>query len=104
MSYPLNATNFVNHQIIWPAYSWGNTLNGADVGFTLLDSGPPCGYITNLLKPGRDYFNDTAPKNYTPLVYPHPLQALEVGSGSGSAALPPTLLPPPGDLKVAPGI
>lgn len=100
-SYPMTTTNFVNHQVVWPCYAWSNTVNGVVQSFTLGDNNANCNYyITNLLKPGRDYFNDVTPSpaTYTPLVYPHPLQALESGvSVSGSPA--PSQLSPPTNLK-----
>jgi hypothetical protein len=97
-SFPLTSANFVNHQVLLPCYAWGNTLNGAVSGFGLSYDTDACNHnITNLVKLNRDYFNDTIPTNYTPLVYPHPLQALEGGGGSNLAQLR-----PPTGLKVVP--
>lgn len=95
-SYPLTGTNFVNNQTLWPAYAWGNTLDGVSHDFTLKDDTGACShYITNLIKLGRDYFNGIAPapEVYKPLVYPHPLQAREKVNQPAF---------PPSNLKVVP--
>lgn len=86
-AFPITGTNFVQNQSLWPAYAWSNTLNGSLTNFvTLTDT---CGnYITNLVKLNRDYFDGVVPSGatYTPLVYPHPLQAGESGGGGGGSS------------------
>ena len=76
-AYPLTSATLTNNQVLLPCYSWGNVMNGSDIGFTLLDTDDPQGTITNLLKLNRDYYNDTSMPGYVSLVYPHPLQAGE---------------------------
>ena len=73
-SYPLTSTNFINNQVIFPIYCWSNTMNGVLTGLGTNSSDPRIIY-------GRDYYSDVipSPATYTPLVYPHPLQALEGG-------------------------
>ncbi len=98
-SYPHTTMNKFNPQVVFGCYNWGNTLAGKPVGMSLQDTGAECGsYITNLLKPGRDYYNDVIPDMnvYTPLVYPHPLQAMEASSSSD------TMIAPPGGLQATP--
>jgi hypothetical protein len=51
-------------QAVEMLYGWGNTLNGNPVG---ISSGFP-----NIAE-GRDFTNGIAKPDYTPLVYPHPL-------------------------------
>lgn len=52
------------NQALEPIYSWGNTLNGADVK---IGSGYPT------VQENRDFFNDTVKPGYVPYTYPHPL-------------------------------
>jgi hypothetical protein len=49
-------------------YSWNNTNadDGSKFGFTI--AGP-----TNVIRAGRDYFNNTPMPGYVPYTYPHPL-------------------------------
>jgi hypothetical protein len=69
-------------------YSWGNSENGANVGFSIKDfSNGGTGNqglkaydgvsdipdSAALIQERRDYFNDTVKPGYKPLVYPHPL-------------------------------
>ncbi|HXI69241.1 MAG TPA: hypothetical protein VNN22_02670 [Verrucomicrobiae bacterium] len=101
ISYPLTATNFVNNPVVWPMYFWGNTLNGLPRNFDDFVTAPECAInLINLVKAGRDYFNNTIPAAsvYKPLVYPHPLQTLAGGSGS----TPPTIVLPPSSLVAIP--
>lgn len=77
----INSTKYTNSPVVlYPCYQWSNTVNG-DGGlsrFALAFSTLDCNglnYVTNLLKEGRDYYNNTVAPGYTPLVYPHPLAA-----------------------------
>ena len=56
------------HQANEPMYSWNNTNanDGSKFGFTI--AGP-----TNVIRAGRDYFNNTPMPGYVPYTYPHPL-------------------------------
>ncbi len=59
-------------QVTLPIYGWANTFSGIDATFTV--QGPySCGPITNIIKEGRDFYNNTIAPGYTPLLYPHPL-------------------------------
>jgi hypothetical protein len=84
--FQLSGTNFVQHAIKWPAYAWGNTVNGASNNLMVI--GAPDSYMTNLVMLGRDYFLGIAPSTnvYSQLVYPHPLQALEYVAPVGNSA------------------
>ena len=86
------STNFVQTAVKWPAYCWGNTMNGVENNSLVI--GSPGTYMTNLVALGRDYFTDTAPNPavYTPLVYPHPLQVLEAATQSNATGSPPSNL------------
>jgi hypothetical protein len=81
-------TNFVQIATKWPVYVWGNTLNGTSNDTTAAGSN------TNLIQQNRDYFVGIAPPTnvYVPLVYPHPLQALEVANQSNAEGSPPANL------------
>lgn len=81
----LTITKFTNNPVtLYPCYSYSNLVynfNGTttNVNFVPDYTGDYWGlpnFTTNLLIAGRDFYNDTRP-SYTPLVYPHPLQALE---------------------------
>jgi hypothetical protein len=78
-SLPLSGTNFVQHAVKWPAYCWGNTLNGSPNNSMVL--GAPNTYLTNLIALGRDFFTNQIPSSgtYRPLDYPHPLNVLARG-------------------------
>lgn len=93
-SFPLTGTNFSNNQTLFACYGWSNTVNGTNMSaFNTLTYATNCNYnITNLVKLGRDYFNDVIPATnlYQPLVYPHPLQSQEAGSAV-IAAVPTSL-------------
>ena len=95
VSYPLTSTNFVNNQVLWPVYCWSNVVNGV-----VQDVWESTAGMDNLVKPGRDLFNNVTPSaaTYTPLVYPHPLQATK-GDGSPNPAQP----LPPSRLTSGPG-
>lgn len=86
-------------------YSWSNTVNGSNVGYTVKDfsvrgtqnegllaydgvSWVPTSQ--QLIVKDRDFFNDTPKPSYTPLAYPHPL-------ATSGGALPVT---PPGPLRL----
>jgi hypothetical protein len=85
VSYPLDGTNFVNNQVIFGCYEWGNTLNGVQTTFNIVtacDGGQWGG-----LQSGRDYFDNVVPDSgtYTAFVYPHPLNSGRGGGGSGGS-------------------
>ena len=50
--------------IVEPIYSWGNTLNGQNVGVAAQNP---------IIKANVHYFNDTPKPGYVPFTYPHPL-------------------------------
>jgi hypothetical protein len=90
VSYPLTGANFHNAQVVFPVYQWSNTLNG--VLGPLTGTPMACdGSQWGGLQSGRDYFDNVSPSPsvYTPLVYPHPLQAFEVAGQSTGTGLPP---------------
>ena len=101
----IGVTKYTNNPTtLYPCCSYSNLVVNFDgskvnvnfiVQFTGLNYGLP-NYTTNLIVQGRDYYQDTRP-SYTPLVYPHPLQALEGGGGSKLAQLA-----PPTGLNVVP--
>lgn len=75
-SYPLTGTNFINEQVLFPSYSWSNTVDGVRSVFEVYPNTAACSYyVTNLIKLDRDYYEDAIPpaETYSPLVYPHPL-------------------------------
>jgi hypothetical protein len=87
---------------LFPCYSWSNTVygsNGVVLGtqnFTRSFTQPlwcsgKVDNVTNLLVQNRDYYQDTIAPTYTPLAYPHPLQAFEV-SGTSFTTTPPERL------------
>ena len=75
------------HQALEPVYSWGNTLNGANLN---IGSGYPT------IQENRDFFNNTVKPGYVPYVYPHPLVTGQPVTGQ----LKP---PPPSNLRVVGG-
>ena len=71
---PFNATNM---QVLYPVFSWSNTLSGTLANPVV--QGPYAEGLptTNFIALNRDYFTDTIATNVTFLEYPHPLQASE---------------------------
>lgn len=63
-------------QVSEPIYAWNNT---SDDGVTPPMLGPYDAFnqaaLNNLVRSGRDYFNNTMAPGYTAYPYPHPLQA-----------------------------
>ena len=68
--YQIGTQNFGPSAISKPAYVWGNTLNGAQVGMVVTEG-------ASHVRPGREFFNNgtTAKPGYAPYTYPHPLAA-----------------------------
>jgi hypothetical protein len=70
------------HQALEPFYAWNNTLNGVNVGGSMVSNSP------HILE-GRDFFNSPMP-GYTPYTYPHPLtqtgSAVTCGDANGDGA------------------
>jgi hypothetical protein len=79
------------HQNAYPAYEWDNKLSdGRDVNFSLGDPwGSTNPSMSDHIKPGRDYFNDTRMPGYTPYHYPHPIRGTQTET-----------LRAPGNLKI----
>lgn len=98
----IQITQFTNTGVVlYPCYSWSNicvTTSGSNVANIGVRYGGDTNYdpnvTTNIQVSGRDYFNDTIPDPsvYTALVYPHPLQALEVSDTNAlsGASISPT--------------
>ena len=89
----LAITEYTNQPIVrYPCFQWSNVVHYANASIALAKwqrdfdtaTNRP-NYITNLLAQGRDYFDDAIATNYTPLVYPHPLNT---GPGLQAAAVP----------------
>ncbi len=70
-----------------PLYEWNNTEDGENTDMVV--SNPDHTFI---LQENRDYYNDTRRPNYTPYIYPHPLN-------SGSV-IPPLAVDNPADFKI----
>lgn len=80
-----------NGNLAFPMYQWSNTIVSNNVVLPVTDkfqlkdlppqvnpsNGVPI-FTTNLFQANRDYFDDVVAP-YTPLVFPHPLQADETG-------------------------
>jgi hypothetical protein len=77
--------------VLYPCYQWSNTVHMADgdawssMNWFNNNCGGTPDYVSQLLVEGRDLFNNVrAP--YTPLAYPHRLQAMEGGGGANGGA------------------
>jgi hypothetical protein len=68
------------NQILSPIYEWNNTLNGSDGDIELFDpwecTNPS---MSDHIKEGRDFYNDTKKPGYISYTYPHPLVRGEKG-------------------------
>ena len=74
-SYPcIDQIGRTTGMVLAPLYEWGNTLNGSDIDISVYDF-PGCSSpsISDHIKEGRDFYNDSQLPNYTPYTYPHPL-------------------------------
>jgi hypothetical protein len=99
--------NTVTGQPTWPneasepLYQWGNTFNGTP-NYAVGPDGDTGSY--NVIKYGRDYFDNTVKPGYTPLVYPHPLvSSLGTVPGTGGGTTTGTgTVGPPADLQAHP--
>jgi hypothetical protein len=76
-------------------YVWGNTLNGVPIN---IGSGYPN------IQENRDFFNGIPKPGYTPLVYPHPLAAVQNSDAFALTNSVPTngISSPPSSLRAGP--
>jgi hypothetical protein len=86
-----------NYEAFEGVYQWSNKL-GANSSPTCIVGGYDNEAIPNVIKLGRDYFDNTAKPGYTPLVYPHPL----IGGGVANTN-PPAITQQPQNATVLAG-
>lgn len=79
-----------DYQALEGIYAWGNSFEGNTNVTLSLDDTTGSANIRNVIKKGRDYFDNMTKPGYVPLAYPHPL----VGRGQQPR--------PPVNLRIVP--
>jgi hypothetical protein len=76
------------YEALEPIYQWGNNVNGNTA--PTASPGLP-DQSSNYIRQGYDYFDNSPKPGYVPLVYPHPLVASGVTTGTQAPAAPQSL-------------